>query len=140
MVNETWDKRFLSLAQHIANWSKDPSTKVGAVIVDQNRRIVSTGYNGYPKGVDDTIDTDEREIKYKKVIHAEKNAILFAKQDLTGCTLYVTHHPCSQCAGYILQAGISRVVTLSNIEFDLRHKHDQKIANALLTSVEILVD
>lgn len=140
MVNETWDKRFLSLAQHIAQWSKDPSTKVGAVIVDQNRRIVSTGYNGYPKGVSDTIDTDEREIKYKKVIHAEKNAILFAKQDLTGCTLYVTHHPCSQCAGYILQSGISHVVTAINLDFDLRHIDDQRVANYLLTSVEILVD
>ena len=104
-----WHKRFLTLAEHIAGWSKDPSTKVGAVIVDQQRRIVSTGYNGFPQGVVDNPQLP-RERKLMRTLHAEANAILFAKRDLSGCTIYVTHHPCAHCAAMIIQAGIKRVV------------------------------
>ncbi len=110
---EKWDRRFLELAKYISSYSKDPSTKVGAVIVDKDgRSIVSTGYNGFAKGVKDTAERlNNRDIKYKIVCHAEMNAILFAKRDLTGCILYT--YPfgcCSSCASYIIQTGISRVV------------------------------
>lgn len=103
-----WDERFIGLCEYISGWSKDPSTKVGAVIVDANRRIISTGYNGYPKGVDDTIVN--REQKILRTIHAEANAILFARQSLNGCTMYVNLPPCSSCAAKIIQVGIKRIV------------------------------
>lgn len=110
MIND-WDRRFLGLAQHVAAWSKDPSTKVGAVIT-RGRRIVSLGYNGFPAGVEDHKERyDDRETKYKMIVHAERNAIIFAQQDLTGCTLYTTPFmPCSACTGFVIQAGIKRVV------------------------------
>ncbi len=111
-----WSRRFLSLAEHIAQWSKDPSTQVGAVIVDPCRRIISTGYNGLPQGVDDTDNRlHTREIKYEMIVHGEINAILFAKQDLLGSTLYTwPFMPCSRCAGIVIQSGIKTVVAPLN--------------------------
>lgn len=104
-----WNKRFLDMARLVAGWSKDPSTKVGAVIVDAHNRVVSLGYNGPPRGVEDDPNID-RETKLRRTIHAEKNAILFARGGASGCTLYVTHHPCAQCAAVIVQSGIRRVI------------------------------
>ena len=102
----------------VAQWSKDPSTKVGAVIVDDKNRVVSMGFNGFPRGTSDAEQRyGDRELKLKQIIHAEINAILFAKQDLAGCTLYVTPlAPCAQCASVIIQSGITRVVSLPNRE------------------------
>lgn len=113
-----WDKRFLDLAKEISIWSKDPSTKVGAVIVDDNRRIVSTGYNGLPRNIMDSFDRlSNRELKYEMIIHAEVNAILYAKQDLTNCTLYTyPFQPCSRCASIVIQSGIKQVVSYVNKE------------------------
>lgn len=112
MNSTEWDQRFLDLAQHTAGWSKDPSTQVGAVIVDGNRRVISTGYNGFPRGVQDLPQRyQDRAIKYEMIVHGEVNAILFARQDLRACTLYTwPFMPCSRCAGPIIQSGISRVV------------------------------
>lgn len=105
-----WDDRFMRIAQEVATWSKDPSTQVGAVIVDGNR-VVSMGFNGFPKG---TLDHPElytnRERKYRRVIHAEKNAVTFANRSVEGCTIYVTHAPCSQCVAQIIQSGITCIV------------------------------
>jgi dCMP deaminase len=110
-MNAKWDGRLLGLANHVSTWSKDPSTKVGAVITRGNR-IVSVGYNGFPQGVKDHPGRyEDREMKYKIIVHAERNAIIFAAQDLTGCTLYTTPFmPCSTCAGIVIQSGIKRVV------------------------------
>jgi dCMP deaminase len=109
---EWWDRFFLGMAQYVASASKDPSTKTGAVVVDGNDRVVSCGYNGFPCGIeDDPSDLANREMKYKKIIHSEVNAILFAKQDLTHHTLYVwPFQPCSRCATLVIQSGIIRVV------------------------------
>ncbi len=109
-----WDRRFLDLAEHIAQWSKDTSTKCGAVIVDDKQRIVSMGYNGFPRGVNDTIDRmNNRDLKYALTVHAEMNAVTFATQKLDGCTIYVhPMGPCSRCAATIIQSGITRVVSL----------------------------
>ena len=106
-----WHKRFLNLAKHISGWSKDPSSKIGAVIVDKNRRIISTGYNGFAVGVDDSEERlNDRETKYKIVLHAEENAILFSKQNLNGCSLYVSGlPPCAHCASLIIQSGVKNV-------------------------------
>lgn len=110
-----WDYNFLKLAEHISTWSKDPSKKIGAVVVDNNRRILSTGYNGFPRGIEDTPDKYlDREIKYKYIVHAEMNAIYNATYNgvsLENSTLYVYGLPiCSECAKGIIQSGIKRVV------------------------------
>ena len=104
-----WEKRFMDMARLVATWSRDPSSKVGAVIVDRRKRVVSVGFNGFPAGVDDTIVS--REQKILRTVHAEGNAILFAQRDLTGCTIFTTHPPCAQCAALIVQSGITRVVS-----------------------------
>lgn len=111
-----WDRWFLGLAEYISTASKDPSTQVGAVIKDEKNRIVSMGYNGLPRGVKDTLERlHNRELKYKVIVHAERNALLFAEQALDGCTIY-THPfaPCTVCAGLIIQSGITRVVSWEN--------------------------
>src|SRR5438128_7350751 len=119
-----WDIRFLEMAKTIAAYSKDPSSKVGAVIVDSRKRIVSLGFNGFARGVrDDAERYQNREIKYELVIHAEINAILFAKQDVTGYTVYSTHYPCPRCAAVICQAGIGRVVIPDAVtDFEKRYQ------------------
>lgn len=110
-----WDYRFLDLAEFISSWSKDPSTKVGAVIVDKNNRIVSVGYNGFPKHIEDNERLKERDIKYNIIVHGEINAILFANKSVEGCTLYTyPFMPCPRCAGLIIQSGIKRVVSFIN--------------------------
>lgn len=107
-----WDVRFLALAEHVAGWSKDPSTQTGAVVVDADRRVVSVGFNGLARGVDDDpARYADRDTKYKLIVHCERNAILFARRDLTGCTLYTwPFMSCSVCAGMVIQSGITRVV------------------------------
>jgi dCMP deaminase len=108
-----WDTRFLGLAAHISSWSKDPSSQVGAVITDGNR-IVSLGYNGFAAGVNDTADRlEDRACKLNLTIHAEENAMIFAKRDLTGCTVYVTHPPCPRCASKLVQEEVKRVVFIA---------------------------
>lgn len=115
MSNTKWDKRFLELASFYASWSKDPSTQVGAVITEGKRQI-SQGYNGFPQLLnDDPALYADREYKYEHIIHGEMNAIIMARQDLRGCTLYtVPFLPCSRCASMIIQAGIRRVVSYYN--------------------------
>ncbi|CCZ22164.1 deoxycytidylate deaminase [Acetobacter sp. CAG:977] len=107
-----WQKRFFDLAKLVATWSKDPSSQVGAVIVDDKKRIVSVGFNGLPIGVKDTEERlNTREIKYELIVHAEANAILTAPKSVAGCTIYVHPYlPCSRCAGAIIQSGIKKVV------------------------------
>lgn len=119
-----WNNRFLDLADHIGQWSKDPSTKVGAVIVRPDRTIVSVGYNGFPRNVIDRPDRyQNRDTKYQMVVHAEINAILTAKQSLAHCTLYVSPlHPCPQCAAAIIQSGVWRVVSRKNEREDWKER------------------
>lgn len=115
MILKKWDLRFLEMARNAASWSKDPSTKVGAIIVDDDKRVISVGYNGFPKGVSDDERLDDREEKYKMIVHAERNALLFANKDVKNCSIYTyPFMPCSVCAGMIIQAGIKRVVTVRN--------------------------
>lgn len=107
-----WDDRFMEMARLVAGWSKDPSTQVGCIIVNPVRQVVSTGFNGFPRGVDDDpIRYADRATKYLMVLHAEQNAVLQAGGDVHGGTAYVTHPPCAQCAATLIQAGIKRIVT-----------------------------
>ena len=106
-----WDEYFLAIAETVALKSKDPSSKMGCVIVDQNKRVVSLGYNGLIQGANESKMTlTERPMKYYFAIHSEMNALLFAYRDLTGCTLYNRVATCENCLKYCLQAGIKRFV------------------------------
>jgi len=108
---DKWHERFLSMAELVGSWSKDPSTKVGAVIVRPDRTIASMGYNGFPRGVKD--EYLDREHKLLRTVHAEMNAILSAREPFTeyGYTLYVSPlFPCANCAAAIIQSGVSAVV------------------------------
>lgn len=103
-----WDIRFLQMARLVSTWSKDPSTQTGAVLVDGHNRLVSVGYNGFPKGVNDDTRLLDREKKYEMIVHCEVNAILFAGKDLRGCRLYTwPFMSCSRCASIVVQSGIS---------------------------------
>jgi dCMP deaminase len=107
-----WDLRFLGLARHIATWSRDPSTQVGAVIVGPDKKIISTGFNGFPQNMPDRKeDYENRDEKYSRVVHGEINALIFAGQSVKGCTLYpVPFMPCDRCFVIMAQAGITRIV------------------------------
>lgn len=144
-MKKKWKKRFAQMAELVADWSKDPSTKVGAVIVDEDNRIVSTGFNGFPKGFpDDDELLANRDFKYDVIIHAEENAILFSNTDLQGKTIVVTHHPCPRCSSKIAQKGIKRVIiTKRDKDFELRWaekisraKHILKKAHVKITYLE----
>lgn len=101
----------MKIAETVASKSKDPSSKMGCVIVDQNKRVVSLGYNGMLQGADESKMTlNERPMKYYFAIHSEMNALIFAHQDLTGCTIYNRVATCENCLKYCLQAGIKRFV------------------------------
>lgn len=109
IFNDDWNIRFLDLASHVGGWSKDPSTKVGAVIVRPDRTIASVGYNGFPRHVKDVYE--DRDHKLLRTVHAEMNAILSAREPLLGYSLFVSPlYPCSNCAAHIIQAGIKYVV------------------------------
>jgi dCMP deaminase len=101
----------MEMARLVASWSKDPSSQVGAVIA-RGKFVVSVGFNGFPQGIADSAERlENREIKYPTILHAEVNAVLSARQDIRGCTLYVTPYmPCPQCAAVIVQSGIARIV------------------------------
>ena len=111
----SWDEYFMGMAHLSAMRSKDPNTQVGACIVDQNRHVVSIGYNGMPFGCADDEYPWEREgdflnTKYPFVVHAELNAILNAPRSVRDCTIYVSLFPCNECAKAIIQSGIKEIV------------------------------
>lgn len=128
-MNQKWDKRYLALAESVAGWSKDPSTQVGAVAVNDNGNVVAQGYNGFPRGILDDVDRyTDRERKYKYIVHAETNCIYNAAYNgssLEGCTMYVWPLPvCHECAKAIIQSGVWRVVSpkFTDPETELRWK------------------
>lgn len=108
----TWDELWMKMAKTIAKRSKDPMTQVGAVLVSPDNRHVSIGYNGFPAGFGDTDERWQRPTKYIYVVHAELNAILNSKSDLTAWKCYVTLFPCEKCAASIHQAGITDLIYL----------------------------
>lgn len=124
--NNKWDLRFLELAKHISNWSKDPSTKVGAVLVNHLSQVVGMGFNGFARGVEDTENRlNDRETKYKLVVHAEVNAIIQAGHNARQSVLYV--YPsfmvppiCHECCKAAIQAGVAGIVGYQPDEADPR--------------------
>lgn len=126
------------IAKEIAAWSKDPSSKVGAVIIDENRRPVSWGYNGFPKGMEDNPGLlYRREEKYRYILHAEKNAILFARRTLTLCTLYSTLPPCAQCTAALLQMDIHRIVSFTSLDYMSRWSSEVEAARFMCSQVGV---
>jgi dCMP deaminase len=115
LIMTDWDARYLDLAENVSSWSKDPSRKIGAVAVGSKGQILSQGYNGFPRGIDDSVERyNDKETKYRYVVHAEMNVVYNATYNgisLDGATLYVTGLPvCSECAKGIIQTGVKRVV------------------------------
>jgi dCMP deaminase len=112
---DNWDLKFIELTKHIAEWSKDTNRKNGAVIVDDDNIVLSLGYNGFPRGCDDSIDSRyEKPTKYLFTEHAERNAIFHAAKkgiSLSGSRMYMTMFPCSDCARAIIQSGITKIIT-----------------------------
>jgi dCMP deaminase len=116
-----WGSRFMDLARLVASWSKDPSTQVGAVIVDNDAPV-------------------DREVKLLRTIHAEENALLFARRDVTGMSVYVTRPPCARCAAKLVQAGIVRVVyDLPPVDFVERWALEMREAQAMFADVGVAV-
>ncbi len=108
---DKWDQRFIDLAREVSTWSKDPQERVGCVVTSSDRRRVTVGYNGLPRGLEDTEDRlSVRDLRNRLSVHAELNAILNARTDLTGWILYTTKAPCIGCATALVQAGLIRVV------------------------------
>lgn len=141
---DKWDYRFIKLAKEISFWSKDPSTKVGAIAVT-NRRIIATGYNGFPKDIDDSDKRlNDREIKLSYMIHAEKNLIYNATSygiSLNKSTVYIYGLPCcSECFKGLIQVGVKRVV-MPNIEnHGNRWKNGCNFAKINMENVGIKID
>ncbi|TCS63544.1 deoxycytidylate deaminase [Varunaivibrio sulfuroxidans] len=147
-MSEKWDARFVRLAREISSWSKDRSTKVGAVIVADDKTPGPYGYNGFPRTIDDDLDErHQRPIKYDWTEHAERNAIYNATRTgmaLKNCTIYVTHVPCPDCARAIVQVGITRVVvdeaSLANADFGARWDDRSKVSMAMLKEAGVTLD
>lgn len=114
-IHSHWHRRFLELAEHVAQWSRDPNKKVGAVIVRPDKTVASLGFNGFARGVADDLERyEDRLLKNEMVVHAEMNAILHAREPLHGYTLYVwPFHPCARCAAAIIQSGIKTIYSLA---------------------------
>lgn len=110
----TWGKRGLELANFIAGWSKDPSTKVGCAIFDRKNRLSGVGFNGFPRNTPDSVELlNNKETKRLRMIHAEQNAIDHSQGSLEDTTFYITHSPCSHCAGRIIQHSPAKVIAAS---------------------------
>ncbi len=134
--------RFIYLAKHISEWSKDPSTKTGSVIVRPDGTVAAVGYNGFPRTIKDNQELlDNREEKYKRTIHCEMNAILSARERLDGYTLYnFPGQSCDRCAVHIIQSGIARVVSSKiDNEFTERWKDKIKLAEELFAEAGVEV-
>jgi dCMP deaminase len=139
ITNKKWAGRLLKMAKDVASWSKDESTKVGAVITTADGSPVSWGFNGMPMGIDDTVPArHERPYKYKWMAHAERNAMdLAPKGDLSGCVMFVTFSPCSNCAQSIIQRKIRTLVVDENF---IAEKMPERWQEDMLVAQEMLLE
>jgi dCMP deaminase len=148
-VNERWDRYFLELALAASRMSKDPSTRVGAVIV-RDRTLLSTGFNGFPRGIKDDERLKNRDVKLQLVVHAEMNAVLSAARVGTaveGATMYIACHgkdltwggpPCTRCAVECIQAGIKEIVSYPLKTVPSRWAEDLHLAQAILDEAGVV--
>lgn len=142
LVMNKWDQRFFSLAEEVATWSKDPACKVGAVLVDPEHREFAFGYNGFPAGVADSIPRlGDRAKKNMLMVHAEVNAILNARRDLTGWKMYCTKPPCMDCATAIIQSGVSTLCIPSVVPTSSWYiKNEHALSVLLEAEIDVLID
>jgi len=143
LTGQGWGRKYTSLAKEISTWSKDPSTQVGAVVIGEKGQLLSQGYNGFPRGINDTDDRlNNRERKYELVVHAEMNAIYnasFNGVSLKDSTLYVYGLPiCSECAKGIIQVGIKKVVATRPKIYNSDWDKSTKAAEALFREAEVM--
>lgn len=136
-----WDNRYMEMAKQVAAWSKDPSSKIGAVAVDNKGKILTTGYNGFPRGIEDSESRyNDRALKYEIIVHAEMNAIFNATYNgvsLDGSTMYVYGLPCcNKCALGIIQTGVNRVVMDGNPD-DERWKDSWELTKTLFDEANV---
>ena len=139
---KAWGDRYTNLAKEISTWSKDPSTKVGAVVIGNNGEVLSQGYNGFPRSIKDTPQRlKDREKKYNLVVHAEMNAIYNASLNgvsLKGSTLYVYGLPiCNECAKGVIQVGIDKVIATRPADYNKEWDESIKDAKALFKEAEV---
>lgn len=139
-----WDRRFCDLARFVSEWSKDPNAKVGAVVFANRGGDLAIGYNGFPMGVEDSVDRLENKAKkWEFIVHAEQNAIIAAGSRSEGATLFVWGKPiCARCAGSIIQAGIKRVVALNpkSLPSDSNCRETGIYADEMFTEAGVEVD
>jgi len=146
VLDGKWSGRLLKMAKDVAAWSKDESTKVGAVITTIDGHPVSWGFNGMAIGIDDTVpERHVRPYKYKWMCHAERNAMDLARGSLEGCVMFVTFSPCTNCAQSIIQRRIKTVVVDANFTADKMPEHwkeDMLVAEEMLkeAGVDIIAD
>jgi len=143
LTGQGWGKKYTNLAKEISTWSKDPSTQVGAVVIGEKGQLLSQGYNGFPRGINDTSDRlNNRERKYELVVHAEMNAIYNASLNgvsLKDSTLYVYGLPiCSECAKGIIQVGIKKVIATRPKIYNSEWDKSTKAAEALFREAEVM--
>jgi dCMP deaminase len=141
MAISKWDNRYMNIAREVSQWSKDPSSKIGAVAVDNKGHILCTGYNGFPRGIADTEERlNNRDLKYSMIVHAEMNAIFNATYNgvcLDGGTMYVSGLPCcSNCALGIISTGIKRVV-MEGDPTNERWKSSWEMTSALFNEANV---
>lgn len=139
-MSAKWDAYFMDIAERAALLSKDESTKLGAVIVGPRRQIISTGFNSFPRGINDNVPArQERPLKYKFMEHAERNAIYNAGRGLEGCTIYCAWPPCTDCARGIIQVGIVEVVVKSLAVPERWHEDMLVHAKAMLDEAGVVM-
>ena len=135
-----WHERFIKLAHEVSEWSKDPSTKVGCVLV-KNKRVISTGYNGFPKNISDSFDRlMDREQKYEMTVHAEINAITTAALhgvSTEGAIAYITFNPCSRCAAVLINAGIDSIYVSTANDIPTRWLSNFILASKMLAEAGV---
>ncbi|AGR42317.1 deoxycytidylate deaminase [Spiroplasma diminutum] len=134
-----WDTYFLAMVQLNAMRSKDPTTQVGSVIVNDLKQVISTGYNGLPRGLNDDNypwdrQGDLKDTKYPYIVHAELNAILSSKESVRGCEIYTSLFPCNECTKSIIQSGIKKIIYSSDKYIDTI---ENKIAKKMLDEAKI---
>lgn len=140
MFSQKWHDRFMHLAEIVSTYSKDPSTQVGALIVNTERHPISMGYNGLPADMEDDEELlNDREEKYKYIIHAERNAIDNSVGSLYNSVLYVTHPCCEICAQYICDNGIKTIVWKGDEAFSERWNTDAAVAIFHKYDVNIII-
>lgn len=144
MINsDAWDIRFMEMAKLVSSFSKDPSSKIGAIAVNDKRVVLSTGWNGFPRGIADTCERlNDRTTKYKFVVHAEMNMVYNATYNgisLDKSTVYIYGLPCcSECAKGLIQVGVKEIVIVKNDNCDDRWKLSWENTKDMLDEVGIL--